>query len=138
MPKLLYLSLVRIPTEKAHGLQIIQNCEAFADAGYDVTLWVPRRVNTPDMRQVQDVYRYYGVKRNFTLRYLPTLDLMALAGGNLRLERIAFYIYVLTYILAVLVRLLFTSADIYYSRDETLLLALSFVKARRRLAYEVH
>ena len=33
MPKLLYISLMRLPTEKAHGLQIMQNCEAFAAAG---------------------------------------------------------------------------------------------------------
>ena len=38
MPKLLYISLMRLPTEKAHGLQIMQNCEAFAAAGCHVTL----------------------------------------------------------------------------------------------------
>ena len=50
-PTLLYISLMRLPTEKAHGLQIMQNCEAFANAGCDVTLWVARRWNTREMRQ---------------------------------------------------------------------------------------
>ena len=57
MPKLLYISLMRLPTEKAHGLQIMQNCEAFADAGCDVTLWVARRWNTREMRAVADPLR---------------------------------------------------------------------------------
>jgi hypothetical protein len=30
--KLLYCANIRVPTEKAHGLQIVQYCEAFADA----------------------------------------------------------------------------------------------------------
>ena len=57
MPKLLYISLMRLPTEKAHGLQIMQNCEAFADAGCDLTLWVARRWNTHEMRAIDDPFR---------------------------------------------------------------------------------
>ena len=68
MPKLHYISLMRLPTEKAHGLQIMQNCEAFAAAGNDVTLWVSRRWNTAEMRQISDPYAYYGVERNFKIR----------------------------------------------------------------------
>ena len=67
MPKLLYISLMRLPTEKAHGLQIMQNCEAFAAAGCDVTLWVARRWNTRALRQIQDPYAYYGVQPNFKI-----------------------------------------------------------------------
>ena len=51
--KLLYLANIRLPTEKAHGLQIMQNCEAFADVGAEVTLWCARRVNTPELRNVR-------------------------------------------------------------------------------------
>ena len=39
MPKLLYLANIRLPTEKAHGLQIMQNCEAFAEAVKLVNVW---------------------------------------------------------------------------------------------------
>ena len=34
--KLLYIANIRLPTEKAQGLQIRQKCEACADAGTDV------------------------------------------------------------------------------------------------------
>ena len=85
MPKLIYLGVLRIPTEKAHGLQIMQNCEAFANAGYDVELWAARRINTPEMRQINDPFAFYGVTENFKLRRLPLLDLMPLAPLHLQL-----------------------------------------------------
>ncbi|MCU0514106.1 MAG: glycosyltransferase family 4 protein [Anaerolineae bacterium] len=138
MTTLIYLSLARIPTEKAHGLQIIQNCEAFADAGATVRLWLPRRINTPAMQAIDDVYAHYGVAPHFTIEYLPIVDVMPQAGGRPALERLAFYLHVLTFTLAVLLRLRRTQADIYYSRDETVLLALSLFLPRRRLAYEAH
>ena len=53
--KLLYIGNIRLPTEKAHGLQIMQNCEAFADAGADVSLWAAQRVNTPALRDISDL-----------------------------------------------------------------------------------
>ena len=84
-PKLHYISLMRLPTEKAHGLQIMQNCEAFAAAGNDVTLWVSRRWNTVEMRQISDPYAYYGVERNFKIRPVPmSRSLPAFPGGKRR------------------------------------------------------
>ncbi len=132
----LYIANARIPTEKAHGLQIIQNCEAFADAGVRVTLWAARRVNTPEMRAVSDPWAYYGVKRNFALSRIPCLDFLSIAP--VRLQRLAFAVQLATFTLAVLVRAMFTHADIYYSRDPLVLWALSFVTPRRTLAYEAH
>jgi glycosyltransferase involved in cell wall biosynthesis len=138
MSKLLYISMMRLPTEKAHGLQIVQNCEAFADAGYDVTLWVARRINTPEMRTITDPYAYYGVRPNFKIRRVPCLDLFPLFAPDSKGARLAFYVQMLSYIVAMTVALLFTSADIYYSRDETLLAVLSRFKARAKIAYEAH
>lgn len=138
MPKLIYLGVLRIPTEKAHGLQIMQNCEAFANAGYDVELWAARRLNTPEMRQIEDAFTFYGVEHNFRLKRLPLLDLMPLARGNLKIERVFFYIQIITYIVSMLLVMLFTKADVYYSRDENILVALSLIKPRQKLAYEPH
>jgi len=137
-PKLLYISLMRMPTEKAHGLQIVQNCEAFADVGYDVTLWAARRFNRRSLRNVDDYYAYYGVKQNFKIHRVPLIDLIPLAGGNQRLEQIAFYLQIITYIIVMFIQLLLTRADVYYSRDEWLLYALSYVKPRKKLVYEAH
>lgn len=137
--RLLYIANIRLPTEKAHGLQIVQNCEALADAGADVTLWTARRVNTPGLRGVRDVWAHYGVKQNFALRRLPCLDLMPLVPDRVdRLAQIIFLLQLWTFTLSALVGALFADADAYYSRDEFVLLALSLVKPKQKLAYEAH
>ncbi len=137
--KLLYVANVRLPTEKAHGLQIVQNCEAFADAGAEVTLWAARRVNTPELRAVRDVWAHYGIRRNFALRRLPCVDLIALVPERTdALARLIFLLQLFTFTLSALVGALFASADIFYSRDDLVLLALSLIKPRRMLAYEAH
>ncbi|MBI1282351.1 MAG: glycosyltransferase [Anaerolineaceae bacterium] len=138
MPKLLYLANIRLPTEKAHGLQIMQNCEAFAGAGADVRLWTARRVNTPEMRGIKDVWAHYGVRQNFTIQRLPCLDLMTFVPRDGRASQIMFYVQALTYTLVLMLAALFTRADIYYSRDPLTLLALSLIKPRKSLAYEAH
>ncbi|MCX9079835.1 MAG: hypothetical protein OIN84_17855, partial [Candidatus Methanoperedens sp.] len=137
--KLLYIANMRFPSEKAHGLQIMQNCEAFADTGVDVKLWVTRRFNTPQMNAVADPWAYYGIKRNFAVRRLPSIDLMPLvAEQNNWAAKLVFFLQSGTFALVALVMSLFTPADIYYSRDAIMLLLLSFIKARHKLVYEAH
>ncbi len=139
MTQLIYIANIRVPTEKAHGLQIVQNCEAFANAGAHVCLWAARRVNTPAMRAVPDVYAHYGVQRNFDLQRLPTLDLLPLVPNRTDpLARVIFYLQLLTFTLSALVALLFSHADVVYSRDPLVLLAASLVKPRHTLVYEAH
>lgn len=69
--RVVYLANVRMPTEKAHGVQILKMCEAFADAGAEVELVVPTRVNS---LSGQDPFAYYGVRKNFCLTVLKTPD----------------------------------------------------------------
>ena len=96
--RLLYCANIRLPTEKAHGLQIMQNCEAFADAGADVSLWVARRWDKSALGQVRDVWAHYGVKRNFALRRLPTIDLIPLVPERTDvLARFIFGVQMVTY-----------------------------------------
>ncbi len=139
--KLAYLANIRLPTEKAHGLQITQMCEAFAQTrldneSVDVTLYVARRVNTPQMNAVRDIWVFYGVERVFTIRRIACLDIYGLLHG--RAERLAFAIQSLSYLAMLCVSLIFQQADVYYSRDPLTLLALSFFKPRRALCYEAH
>ena len=137
--KLLYVANIRLPTEKAHGLQIVQNCEAFADASADVTLWIARRINTPELRGVTDIWAHYGVKRCFALRRLPCIDLLSLVPNRTdALAHLIFMLQLWTFALVALVAALFTRTDVIYSRDELILYVLSFVKPRQSLAYEAH
>lgn len=70
--KLLYWAHVRLPTERAHGLQIMKMCRAFARAvlGLEVELVVPQRKN----HLTDEPFHYYGVERCFKLTFLPGID----------------------------------------------------------------
>ncbi|MCY4147632.1 MAG: glycosyltransferase family 4 protein [Chloroflexi bacterium] len=138
MPKLLYISLMRLPTEKAHGSQIMQNCEAFAAAGCQVTLWVARRWNTRAMRKIGDPYAWYGVEPSFRIRRVPCIDLFPLFPAESAASRMAFYVQALSYALVCALLLLIARADIYYSRDELLVWLLGWLKPQRKIAYEAH
>ncbi|MHB8625558.1 MAG: glycosyltransferase [Aggregatilineales bacterium] len=129
-----YLANIRLPTEKAHGLQIMQMCEAFAQQpDVTLTLYAARRLNTPELAAVQDVWLYYGVTSNFALRRVPCLDLLRWLPG-----RVGFAIQTLTYLFALGLTLHFHRADVYYSRDPLTLLMLSLFVPRRQLCYEAH
>lgn len=68
--KLIYIVNARIPTEKAHGVQIMKSCEAFAREGVDLELWVPDR-ETPI---AQDIFDFYGVERIFVIKRIKSFD----------------------------------------------------------------
>ena len=138
MTRLLYIANVRIPTEKAHGLQIVQMCEAFVTAGADVTLWVAARHNTPAMTAIGDPFAYYGVAQHFSLRRLPTLDLLPLVPGRTdAVARAIFYLQLLTFIVSVALRLLVVRPDIVYTRDARVA-RVAEVLLPGRVVYEVH
>lgn len=70
--KLLYIVNARIPTEKAHGYQIIEMCEEFAKTGCEVELAVPSRNN--DIKQ--DLFQYYGISRSFKFKIIKSTDFL--------------------------------------------------------------
>jgi glycosyltransferase involved in cell wall biosynthesis len=135
MAKLVYVANNRLPTEKAHGLQIVQMCEALADTGYDLTLVTPRRFNTPEMKALDvSLWEYYGVNENFAFRRLPCLDLFPIFPRH----HVAMLVQTFTYLLALLVWLLFRRVDVLYTRDMFLGFALAMLRPRTKLIYEVH
>jgi glycosyltransferase involved in cell wall biosynthesis len=106
--KLIYLANARMPTEKAHGLQIIQMCEAFVNLGMEVELIVPFRFN----KLKQNPFDYYGIDRKFEITRLPCLDLISLGFGLL-----GFWIANVTFLLVAKIYLLFKKYDILYTRE---------------------
>lgn len=62
-----------MPTEKAHGYQIVKMCEAFADNNVNVELIVPARHN----HIKDDIFSYYHTKNNFTIRYIKFVDFLS-------------------------------------------------------------
>ncbi|MBU1176936.1 MAG: glycosyltransferase [Patescibacteria group bacterium] len=127
MKKLIYIANARMPTEKAHGIQITKMCEAFAIQGLEVELVLPWKFN----KIKKSIFEYYDVKRNFKIKKIFSLDLVPL-----NIPRICFWIQSLTFSISVFFYLLFKKIDIIYSRDSFTLFLLSFFK--KNLICEIH
>lgn len=123
MQKLIYVANIRLPSELAHGLQIMKMCEAFSQAGNEVTLFVPRRFN----RIKGNPFEYYNVQKNFKILRLPCLDLLPISPN-----RFFFLILSLSFYISAWFYSLFRKFDFVYSRD---FLAGFFFK---NLILEVH
>lgn len=74
--QLLYIANARFPTEKAHGYQIAQMCQAFIENGIETTLFRPLRENTSELKNVKDVSAYYNLRKKITVKTIWTLDLI--------------------------------------------------------------
>jgi glycosyltransferase involved in cell wall biosynthesis len=71
---LAYLSMTRLPSEKASGYQSMRVCGALARLGHVVTLFVPKRRN----HLSEDPFLYYGLEKNFSIVEVPVFDAMRL------------------------------------------------------------
>lgn len=71
-----YLSMARLPTEKAHGYQIVKMCEAFARAGEIVALYHPFRKQPDHRLHKVTIFDYYAVRCEFESVTLPNWDLI--------------------------------------------------------------
>ena len=157
--KLFYFANSRIPTEKAHGIQIMNMCEAFAlqmrgmtrnttrtnaEENY-VELVLPIRKN-PYLKNI-DPFEYYGVEKIFSLKKIFCPDpnfLMHLPDGiYIKVQSFLFIISLYFYcrgIMQMKTRLSAgeagNDADIFYTRDEYLLPILQ--KFSNRVIWEAH
>lgn len=123
--KLIYLSNARIPTEKAHGLQIMKMCENFSLTGCEVELLLPKRAN--DI--AEDPFEFYGTPKIFKLSYLSCVDQNSITFLP---EKISFIIQTATFYLSARWHLLRNQYDVIYSRETAV--ALCFV----RVVIELH
>lgn len=127
--KIIYIANARIPTEKAHGLQIMKMCEAFSGQGHDVLLLVPFRFNKIE----QNPFDFYNVKRNFKITKVFSLDLLPFEKF---FGKFAFYIQSLSFGLRALIYANSSSTDFIYCRDNILLMFL--LKTGKKIIYEAH
>ncbi|MDO8492457.1 MAG: glycosyltransferase family 4 protein [bacterium] len=113
--KIIYLSHFRLPTAKAHGLQVMKMCESFAGTGSKVELLIPTKKNFIG----QNPFDYYGVKNSFSLRRLYIPDL---GSRTTRFGVILFWLDFLSFATAIFFSGLSRDEEaIYYTRDYPLL-----------------
>ena len=60
--KIVYITNARLPTEKAHGIQIIRMCEAFSRLGFDVNVIHPWRYQSNNEHRNIKVEDYFNFK----------------------------------------------------------------------------
>jgi glycosyltransferase involved in cell wall biosynthesis len=132
--KILYIANVRIPTEKAHGLQIMKMCEAFTKAGSIVKLVLPTRKNFQLKNAVP--FDFYKINHLFDLSYLKTHDpvwLMKLPFGLYLKIQSTLYTFSLWRYLKKNIK---DRVDVIYTRDEYLLPFLN--QFAEKLVWEAH
>lgn len=126
--KIIYIANIRLPTEKAHGIQIMKTCEAFAQTGVMVELIIPNRKN----HLKTDPFDYYQVKKSFKIERLFSLDLVFLGAAG-------FLIQAFTFSLSVLLKYFSSRKNnetFFYTRDEMLAWALSSLGVN--IVWETH
>jgi len=124
--KLIYIANARIPTEKAHGIQIMQMLKAFANFQFsisnfqsnpnnqaskknEVELVIPWRFN----KIKEDPFEYYNIERTFKITKLPCLDFV-----YLNLGKFGFFIQTITFLISAKIYLFFKRYDILYTREQ--------------------
>lgn len=132
MFRFVYIANIRLPTEKAHGIQIMKTCEALAWLGVGVELVVPRRLN----RIKFDPFEFYGVERNFKITKLWCLDLISLNIFGM----LGFWIESWTFYRSVKKYIRGQSEAVYYTRDLPVAywLLKSGLPADKQVYYEIH
>ncbi|MES3005132.1 MAG: glycosyltransferase family 4 protein [Patescibacteria group bacterium] len=124
--KILYIASIRLPTEKAHGVQIIKTCEAFALEGVGITLCVPNFLFSLNKTNLFD---FYKVKSIFAIKKVLSLRLIYLGPIGFFLETLLFFV-------GSLFTAGFWRSDYIFTRDEMLAWLCLFVG--RKVIWETH
>lgn len=110
-----------MPTERAHGIQVMHMCSAFSHEGAEVTLLVPDRKTIEE-----DPFDYYGIEPNFKIEKVPVPD-------TVRFGKLGFLIESILFARKAIKRV--PSDAIIYTREE---LALLFAPPSSHAYYEAH
>ncbi len=116
--RILYISDSSVPSASANSIHVMKMCQAWARQGHQVTLLAKH--TTACLKEVSDLYAYYGVEPVFQIRRFP---FMAFPGSgklyNLLLPWFGFGAY-----------------DLVYTR--ALYAAFWYSLFNRKIAFEIH
>jgi glycosyltransferase involved in cell wall biosynthesis len=80
--KLIYITNTRLPSEKANSYQSMQMCSSFAREFKEVELWTGKAHNTKEMVQIENIFKFYNINNNFSIKKFFQLDLIILRELN--------------------------------------------------------
>lgn len=125
---LLYIANSRIPTEKAHGFQIMKTIEAFIDEGVSVDLLIPVRRN----HIKEGVVKFYDLKKSphiiYIKNYFGLIETFCPAV-YFPVQRFIFTWFAFIYVI-------FSGRKIIYTREITLAFLLSLFG--KKVLFEDH
>lgn len=127
---LYYLAHSRLPTNRAHGFQIMAMCESFAHIT-KTTLVLPSR--KPLL--TEDPFFYYHIDRNFTIQKLWSWDLYETSVSR----KVAYWVDAITFGLSTIRfahHTISKQEDVVFSRDVVSAFFLSLM--RYQVIFEVH
>ncbi len=135
MPKIYFIANARIPTEKAHGKQIMKTCEALARQKVQVELWLPHRKQLDQLAN-QDPFAYYGCDNSFIIKTLPVLDFLKISGNwPSFLQTAVYFLEEFSFLVSLTAKM--PSESLIYTRSMTAAAVLKLFK-KCRVYYEVH
>jgi glycosyltransferase involved in cell wall biosynthesis len=126
---IIYPAFVRLPTPRAHGLQIMKMCESFSRTGASVRLVAPSKY--PTSNDERDPFKYYNVRHIFSVVRIFGLDFL---GYSTHWSKLSYWVDFSSFLISLaFVRV--SPGEIVYVRDP--LLFLPFRK-RQYLVAEIH
>ena len=135
---------IRVPSERADAVQVLNQCQALLGQGHRVTLYCAWRLfKSPEAQRMGDLKAAYGIGRLPMIIQVPCLDLTRIADrldDEGLLSRIIFYLQHLSFLLLALLILLCTRPGAVLTRE----IHLAFLgggllrRARVRVVAELH
>lgn len=139
MIKILYVANARIPSERAHSLQIAQSCEALMSCGAEVVLVLPGRKILSE-REELSVRAYYGLQTDIKIIKVGVIDtLRAFSISGRILTNIGYWLLLWSFVFSAY-KSIKKNKDrknqILYTRDPLIVLFLG--KLVKKSFYEAH
>lgn len=107
--RMYFIANVKMPTDKAHGIQLIKMCEAFLMKGADLELWVPRFDGS-----TEDIKDFYGLRLSVPVKKIFALNVYHFGRQGFILGSISFAI---SYFFVLLLKRLSGERFIVYTVD---------------------
>jgi glycosyltransferase involved in cell wall biosynthesis len=69
--RIVYITNSHIPSVYANGVQTMKMCEAIANLGHELTLFIPANEKEEIQFREDDTFRFYGIERVFEIKITP-------------------------------------------------------------------
>lgn len=131
MNSILYIANARIPSERAHSIQILKMCEAFAENGIKTTLIIPKRKKEINSK----INEYYQIEKIFKIKKIFCIDYIFLDKYTSHFSNLRFLIQELSFVISTFF-IQKPHNQIIYTRVK--LAAFIYLLIRRKVIYEAH